>query len=27
VWLVPEASLRGVLWVEIFEGAPGDPSR
>ncbi len=26
VWLVPEESLRGVLWVEVVEGAPGDPS-
>ena len=26
VWLVPEESLRGVLWVEVVEGTPGDPS-
>jgi hypothetical protein len=26
VWLVPEETLRGVLWVEFVEGAPGDPS-
>lgn len=26
VWLVPEETLRGVLWVEVVEGAPGDPS-
>lgn len=26
VWLVPEKTLRGVLWVEVVEGAPGDPS-
>ena len=26
VWLVPEESLRGVLWVEVIEEAPGDPS-
>ena len=26
VWLVPEESLRGVLWVEVVEEAPGDPS-
>lgn len=27
VWLVPEETLRGVLWVEVVEGAAGDPSR
>ena len=27
VWLVPEETLRGVLWVEVVEGAPGDPSQ
>lgn len=26
VWLVPEETLRGVLWVEVIEGAAGDPS-
>lgn len=26
VWLVPEETLRGVLWVEVLEEAPGDPS-
>ena len=26
VWLVPEETLHGVLWVEVVEGAPGDPS-
>ncbi|MFN7320750.1 MAG: hypothetical protein ACK5TM_06910 [Methylobacterium sp.] len=26
VWLVPEETLRGVLWVEVVEEAPGDPS-
>jgi hypothetical protein len=26
VWLVPEASLRGVLWVEIVGQETGDPS-
>jgi hypothetical protein len=26
VWLVPEETLRGVLWVEVVEGAVGDPS-
>ena len=26
VWLVPEETLRGVLWVEVLEGAAGDPS-
>lgn len=26
VWLVPEENLRGVLWVEVVEEAPGDPS-
>ena len=26
VWLVPEETLRGVLWVEVVEGTPGDPS-
>lgn len=26
VWLVPEETLRGVLWVEVVEGAAGDPS-
>ena len=25
VWLVPEETLRGVLWVEVVEGAAGDP--
>lgn len=27
VWLVPVETLRGVLWVEVVEGAPGDPSQ
>ena len=27
VWLVPEETLRGVLWVEVVEETPGDPSR
>ena len=26
VWLVPEETLRGVLWVEVVEGAEGDPA-
>ena len=26
VWLVPEETLRGVLWVEVVEGAAGEPS-
>ena len=26
VWLVPEEALRGVLWVEVVEGPPNDPS-
>jgi hypothetical protein len=26
VWLVPEETLRGVLWVEVVEGPPNDPS-
>ena len=26
VWLVPEETLRGVLWVEVVEEKPGDPS-
>ena len=26
VWLVPEETLRGVLWVEVVEETPGDPS-
>ncbi|MFM7443256.1 MAG: hypothetical protein ACKO2N_04985 [Tabrizicola sp.] len=26
VWLVPEANLRGVLWVEVVEETPIDPS-
>ncbi|MCY1128471.1 hypothetical protein OU426_16520 [Frigidibacter sp. RF13] len=26
VWLVPEENLRGVLWVEVVEGPPNDPS-
>ncbi|MCA3503679.1 MAG: hypothetical protein IOD05_10615 [Rhodobacter sp.] len=26
VWLVPEETLRGVLWVEVVESAAGDPS-
>ena len=26
VWLVPEETLRGVLWVEVIEGIPADPS-
>ena len=26
VWLVPEEDLRGVLWVEVVEGTPNDPS-
>ena len=26
VWLVPEENLRGVLWVEVVEEAPSDPS-
>ena len=25
VWLVPEETLRGVLWVEVVEGPPTDP--
>ena len=25
VWLVPEETLRGVLWVEVVEGPPNDP--
>ena len=27
VWLVPEETLRGVLWVEVVERTPGDPSQ
>ena len=27
VWLVPEETPRGVLWVEVVEETPGDPSR
>jgi hypothetical protein len=26
IWLVPEASLRGLLWVEIVDESAGDPS-
>jgi hypothetical protein len=26
VWLVPEETLRGVLWVEVVEDARADPS-
>ena len=26
VWLVPEETLRGVLWVEVVDETPGDPS-
>jgi hypothetical protein len=26
VWLVPEETLRGVLWVEVVEETPVDPS-
>ena len=26
VWLVPEETLRGVLWVEVVEKESGDPS-
>ncbi|NJM81538.1 MAG: hypothetical protein HC844_02765 [Tabrizicola sp.] len=26
VWLVPEEKLRGVLWVEVVEETPIDPS-
>ena len=26
VLLVPEETLRGVLWVEVVEGPPNDPS-
>ena len=26
VWLVPEETLRGVLWAEVVEEEPGDPS-
>ena len=26
VWLVPEETLRGVLWVEVVEETPGDSS-
>lgn len=26
VWLVPEQTLRGILWVEVVEGPPIDPS-
>ena len=26
VWLVPEETLRGVLWVEVVEETLGDPS-
>ena len=26
VWLVPEENLRGVLWVEVVEDTPIDPS-
>lgn len=26
VWLVPEETLRGVLWVEVVDEEPGDPS-
>ena len=25
VWLVPEETLRGVLWVEVVEKEPGNP--
>ena len=27
VWLVPEENLRGVLWVEVVEETPIDPSQ
>jgi hypothetical protein len=26
IWLVPEASLRGLLWVEVVGAATADPS-
>jgi hypothetical protein len=26
VWLVPAETLRGVLWVEVVDEKPGDPS-
>ena len=26
VWLVPEETLRGVLWVEVVQEAQADPS-
>lgn len=26
IWLVPEETLRGVLWVEVIEGTPAGPS-
>jgi hypothetical protein len=26
VWLVPEETLHGVLWVEVIEGTTADPS-
>ncbi|MEF3049132.1 hypothetical protein [Pseudotabrizicola sp. L79] len=26
VWLVPEETLHGVLWVEVVEETPGDSS-
>ena len=26
VWLVPEETMRGVLWVEVVEEEQGDPS-
>jgi hypothetical protein len=26
LWLVPEETLRSVLWVEVVEETPGDPS-
>jgi len=26
VWLVLEETLRGVLWVEVVDETPGDPS-
>lgn len=26
IWLVPEASLRGLLWVEVVDESADDPS-
>ena len=26
LWLVPEETLHGVLWVEVIEGTTADPS-